>query len=148
GSKIFVSIPGTATGTWKPKCGSVRICADFSVPSNAAESSARVTLIGMREPTPNAPPVQPVFTSQQSTLYFPIRSRSRLPYSVGWRGMNGAPKQVENVACGSLPSPFSVPATFAVYPDRKWYMAWLGVSLAIGGITPKASAVSMTMFLG
>ena len=27
-------------------------------------------------------------------------------------------------------------------------MAWLGVSLAIGGRTPKASAVSMTMFLG
>ena len=32
----------------------------------------------------------------------------------GWRGMNGAPKQVENVACGALPRPFSVPATRAV----------------------------------
>ena len=28
--------------------------------------------------------------------------------------MNGAPKQVEKVACGSLPRPFSVPATLAV----------------------------------
>jgi hypothetical protein len=31
----------------------------------------------------------------------------------GWRGMKGAPKQVEKVASGSL-TPFSVPATFAV----------------------------------
>ena len=61
--------------------------------------------------------------------------------------MNGAPKQVEKVACGSV-TPISVPATFAVYPDRKWYIACSGVSLAIGGSTPKASAVSMTTFLG
>jgi hypothetical protein len=62
--------------------------------------------------------------------------------------MKGAPKQVEKVGCGSLPRPFSVPATFAVKPERKWYIAWLGVSLAIGGRTPKASAVSMMTFLG
>ena len=43
--------------------------------------------------------------------------------------MKGAPKQVEKVGCGSLPRPFSVPATLAVKPDRKWYMAWRGVSL-------------------
>ena len=34
-------------------------------------------------------------------------------FSAGWRGMNGAPKQAENVACGSL-TPTSVPASFAV----------------------------------
>ena len=34
-------------------------------------------------------------------------------YSPGWRGMNGAPKQAENVAFGSL-TPTSVPASFAV----------------------------------
>ena len=32
--------------------------------------------------------------------------------------MNGSPKQVEKVAVGSV-TPFSVPATFAVYPDMK-----------------------------
>ena len=32
--------------------------------------------------------------------------------------MNGAPKQVLKVALGSV-TPFSVPATFAVYPERK-----------------------------
>ena len=36
--------------------------------------------------------------------------------------MNGAPKQVENVASGSM-TPFSVPATLAVYPDKKWNIA-------------------------
>ena len=34
-------------------------------------------------------------------------------YTCGWRGMNGAPKQVENVAFGSL-TPTSVPASLAV----------------------------------
>ena len=43
-----------------------------------------------------------------------ISSASILPYTSGCRGRKGAPKQVEKVACGSLPSPFSVPATFAV----------------------------------
>src|SRR5207342_826102 len=93
------------------------------------------------------PPVQPEFTSQQSTLYLAISSRSRLPYSDGGRGRNGAAKQVEN--SGSTPTrPFSVPATLAVKPERKWYIACAGDSLAIGGITPKASAVRKMMFLG
>src|ERR1700727_457565 len=61
--------------------------------------------------------------------------------------MNGAPKHVENVACGSL-TPRSVPATFAVYPERKWYIACSRERREIGGSTPNASAVSMTMFLG
>ena len=34
-------------------------------------------------------------------------------YSPGWRGRNGAPKQAENVAVGSL-TPTSVPASLAV----------------------------------
>ncbi len=45
-------------------------------------------------------------------------------------------------------TPRSVPATLEVKPDRKWYIACAGVSRAIGGSTPKASQVSMTMFLG
>ena len=61
--------------------------------------------------------------------------------------MNGAPKQVLKVAFGSV-TPFSVPATLAVYPDRKWYIAAADDSRAIGGRTPNASAVSMMMLRG
>src|SRR5258706_1549997 len=61
--------------------------------------------------------------------------------------MNGAPKHVENVASGSV-TPFSVPATLAVYPDRKWNIACAALNLAIGGITPNASAVSMVRLCG
>jgi hypothetical protein len=50
-----------------------------SEPSSAAVSSVRVTLIGMRRPTPYLPAVQPVLTSQQSTWCTAISSRSRLP---------------------------------------------------------------------
>src|SRR6516225_8045474 len=93
------------------------------------------------------PPVHPLLTSQQSTLCLEMYSRKTAPYSVGGRGRKGAPKQVEN--SGSTPtSPFSVPATLAVYPERKWYIACAGVSLAIGGITPNASAVKKMMFFG
>ena len=42
----------TATGTAKPKLGSVRNSAALSEPSSAARSRARVALIGMRWPTP------------------------------------------------------------------------------------------------
>ena len=52
-----------------------------------------------------------------------------------------------NVARGSV-TPFSVPATLAVYPDRKWYIAAAGDSRAMGGSTPKASAVSMITLRG
>ena len=41
-----------------------------------------------------------------------------------------------------------MPATLEVKPERKWYIAWAGVSRAIGGSTPKASQVSMTTFRG
>ena len=58
--------------------------------------------------------------------------------------MNGAPKQVLKTADGSAPSPRSVPATFAVYPERKWYIACSGVSRESGGRTPKASQVRKT----
>src|SRR4030095_15069790 len=93
------------------------------------------------------PPVQPELTSQQSTVCLAIRLRSRLPYSAGGRGRNGAPKQVEN--SGSTPTrPFSVPATFAGEADKKGYNAWGGGGLALGGITPKASAVRNMMFFG
>lgn len=48
---------------------------------------------------------------------------------------------------GSL-TPISVPATLAVYPVTKWYIAWSLVSLDTGGRTPKASQAKKTIFLG
>ena len=60
-----------------------------------------------------------------------MRSASSSAYFVGCHTMNGAPKQAENVASGSV-TPISVPATFAVYPLMKWYIAWPGVSLLTG----------------
>src|SRR2546429_7520686 len=85
------------------------------------------------------PPVQPELTSQQSTLCLEMYSRSRLPYSAGGRGRDGAPKQVEKA--GWTPTrPFSVPATFAVEPGGEWYIACAGGGLGIGGITPEGSA--------
>src|SRR4051812_36770236 len=79
GLRISLGTPGSAVGTAKPKYLSVRNSTLRSEPSSAAVSSARVTLIGMREPVPYLPPVQPVLTNQQSTLCWAIRSRSILP---------------------------------------------------------------------
>ena len=55
--------------------------------------------------------VAPASLARRS-VYQPVR---REP----WRGMKGVPKHAEKVAWGSFPSPFSVPATHAVWPDRK-----------------------------
>src|SRR5215472_8484380 len=79
GLRISLGTPGSAVGTAKPKYSSVRNSTLRRDPSSAAVSSARVTLIGMREPVPNLPPVQPVLTSQQSTSCSAISSRSMLP---------------------------------------------------------------------
>jgi hypothetical protein len=53
-------------------------------------------------------------TSQQSARCWRIIRSSIRPYTSGRRGRKGAAKQVLKVACGSAPSPFSVPATRAV----------------------------------
>src|SRR3954453_15501525 len=79
GSRIDVSTPGTDTGTSKPKFGSLRNSTLLRLPSSAEFSSARVSLIGIRLPTPYLPPVQPVLTSQQLTPPLAIRSLSKLP---------------------------------------------------------------------
>jgi len=44
--------------------------------------------------------------------------------------------------------PTYVPATFAVYPERNWYIACYLVSSDTGGNTPKASQVSKIIFFG
>src|ERR1700730_10769984 len=79
GSRISLGTPGRAVGTAKPKYLSVRNSTLRSEPSSAAANSARATLIGIRLPVPNLPPVQPVLTSQQSTSCLAISSRSMLP---------------------------------------------------------------------
>ena len=67
----------------------------------------------IRLPTPKEPPVHPVFTSHTRAWCRAILSPSIRAYRLGCSGRNGAPKQVLNVAFGSV-TPFSVPATFAV----------------------------------
>ena len=60
---------------------------------------------------------------------------------------NAPPKQALKVAWGSV-IPISVPATFAVYPLMKWYIACAVVRRETGGRTPNASQHSMMMFFG
>ena len=79
----------------------------------AARTMARVWAMFIRSPTPTGPPVQPVLTSQTGTSSRSSRSTSIAAYSRGWRGRNGAPKQAEKVAVGSI-TPISVPASLAV----------------------------------
>ncbi len=108
---------------------------------------ARVVGKLIRFPWPYAPPDQPVLTIQQSDLCFCIRSASIWAYLAGCQTRKGEPKQAENVVCGSV-IPISVPATFAVYPLMKWYIACSGVRRLTGGNTPKASHVRKMMFDG
>ena len=51
------------------------------------------------------------------------------------------------MGCGSV-TPISVPASFAVNPERNQYIAWSRLSRAIGGRIPNASAVRNTTELG
>ena len=63
--------------------------------------------------------------------------------------MKGEAKQVENSGTGSLPQPcFSSRRARRCIPKRKWYMACAGLSLAIGGSTPNASAVRKSTWSG
>src|SRR5450432_111502 len=102
---------------------------------------ARVYGSFMRWATPKGPPAHPVFTSQHLAPWRRSLSPSNEAYVAAGLGRNGAPKHSLKVACGSLPKHRSVPATLAVYPLRKWYMACSGESFEIGGNTPNASAV-------
>lgn len=64
------------------------------------------------------PPDQPVFTSHPVAPCFFIFSASIAAYLDGCNIMNAAPKQAENVACGSF-TPSSVPATWFCNKDFK-----------------------------
>src|SRR5881227_4311419 len=97
-----------------------------------ASRMARVWASLIRFPVPWAPPLQPVLTSQTRALYCFIFAASNSAYLLGCQTRNGPPKHGENVADGSF-TPSSVPATLAVYPLMKWYMAWAGDRALTGG---------------
>src|ERR1043165_2295568 len=101
----------------------------------------------MLSPPPGPPPLQPVLTSQTRALCCFILAAKSSAYLLGCQTRNGPPKQGENVADGSL-TPTSVPATLAVYPLMKWYIAWAADSELTGGSTPNASHVRKMMSVG
>jgi len=88
-----------------------------------------------------------VFTSQTRVLCRRIRVASSSAYLLGCHTRNGPPKHEEKVAEGSV-TPTSVPATLAVYPLMKWYIAWAGANKLTGGKTPKASQVRKMISVG
>jgi hypothetical protein len=53
----------------------------------------------------------------------------------------GVERRVQREESGTGVDRRSVPATLAVKPEMKWHMAWLVLSRATGGSTPKASQV-------
>ena len=113
GSSSSSGIPGTCSGTSSPNTGSGAVGVRSSVPASAARTIARVRPRRIRSPTPYGPPLQPVFTSQHCTPCCAIFSPRSAAYTLGLSGRNGAPKQAEKVAFGSV-TPRSVPATLAV----------------------------------
>src|SRR5215475_7820971 len=115
GSSTSAGTPGHAVGTATLNKASGRVGISDSPPARAARTIARVLAMEIRCPTPYGPPLQPVFTSQTATSWVAILSPRSLAYTLGGKDMNGAPKPALNVACGSV-TPFSVPATLAVYP--------------------------------
>ena len=82
-----------------------------------------MAVIGMRCPTPYGPPVQPVFTSHTLAPCRSSFSPSVPRRPPGAAGETARRSTVENVGCGSV-TPSSVPASFAVKPDRNQYSAW------------------------
>merc|ERR1719510_2855640 len=103
-------------GTFKPKMGisSHSVSgSDARVPSWMASMSCLVYFRLQRSPTPYGPPTQPVFTRYAEAPTLSSLAANISAYTYGCQTRNGAPKQAENVAWGSV-TPSSVPATFAV----------------------------------
>ena len=74
----------------------------------------RVSLMEMRLPVP----FQPVFTRYALASLWRTLLTSSCAYFVGGSSRNAWPKHAENVGVGSV-MPRSVPASFAVKPERK-----------------------------
>ena len=83
-------------------------------PFKIASMIPRVSLIVIRLPVP----FHPVFTRYAFAPLAFIFLTSSSPYFVGCNSKNACPKHAENVGVGSV-IPRSVPASFAVKPDRK-----------------------------
>ena len=79
-------------------------------------------------------------------LFIFILFDSTSAYFVGCKVKKAAPKQAEKVGVG-LSTPLSVPASFAVKPDKKWYWASSLLNIDTAGKTPKASAVKKITLL-
>src|SRR5688572_16680788 len=118
GFNTSVGTSVTSDGIAKPNTGSSSVLTLSSAPPSAAATIFLVCDSFMRLPVPYAPPLQPVLISHT----FDLCSWSKLPsisaYLVGCHTRNTAPKHALKVACGSV-TPRSVPATLAVYPERK-----------------------------
>src|SRR2546422_3934429 len=69
--------PGTCSGTSSPNTDSAAVGMRSSLPASAVRTMARVSPRRTRCPTPDGPPVHPVFTSQHCTPWRPIFSPSR-----------------------------------------------------------------------
>ena len=83
-------------------------------PSRMASMIPRVSRMEIRFPVP----FQPVFTRYAFAPLFFIFFTSSSAYLVGCSSRNACPKQAEKVGVGSV-IPRSVPASFAVKPERK-----------------------------
>ena len=83
-------------------------------PFKIASIIPRVSLIEIRFPVP----FHPVFTRYAFAPFDSIFFTSYSAYFVGCSSRNACPKQAESVGVGSV-IPRSVPASFAVNPDRK-----------------------------
>ena len=114
GSRILGSTPGSWVGISKLKNGSCLVGAFAMDPSRIASMMPRVSRIEIRLPVP----FQPVLTRYAFAPLFSILLTSSSAYLVGCSSRNACPKQAENVGVGSV-MPRSVPASFAVNPDRK-----------------------------
>ena len=109
-----MSTPVSSVGTSKLKYGIVFVGAFLMSPFRMASMIPRVSLIEIRFPVP----FHPVLTRYAFAPLFSIFLTSSSAYFVGCSSRNACPKQAENVGVGSV-IPRSVPASFAVNPDRK-----------------------------
>src|SRR5690606_19739707 len=90
-------------------------------------------------------PLQPVLIIYPAALCSSILLTQSSPQFVGCKLKIAFRKQAEKAGSGCV-SARSVPANFAVKPDKKKYLVCSGVNLETGGITPKASAVKKITF--
>src|SRR5690606_17140886 len=100
---------GQVCGISNPKYGSCLNSTLSKSPRKAALITALVSFKLILFPCP----FQPVFNNQTFTPVSATFLLNIAAYLVGCKGINGAPKQVEKVVCGSV-TPASVPATLDV----------------------------------